>query len=154
MSEPRDEQRAHDEDERRENHGREGRIQHRQPRVARYVQANPELSVALSALLTFVATVFGSKAVNSHEVPGASSVQIETVLKEVASLTVKVDGLAGDVRSIREADLVGRMRDMEKFATQFATQQAAYTAELAERRRDWSEWRKGVDSKLFEWKGK
>lgn len=114
--------------------------------VANRIRENPELSVVVSVIVTTLMTLGGSQVMKSGATPGASSVQIESVSTKVDSLATKFDALAGDVRSIREADLVGRTRRLEDFLTK----QEEVNRETAERRRDWADWRKMVDAKLVE----
>lgn len=112
------------------------------------VRNNPEASVLVTALTTAILSIGAAigvvKSTTAVAIPGASSVQIENVLAEMKSITVKVDSLAGDMRSFKESDLAQRVRHTEDLLLK----QESFNLELLERRRDWNEWRKSVELKM------
>lgn len=135
-------ERARERAAREERHADHGRVARGSSRsfVSRSVQESPAGALLAASLVTALTTFAGTTAVRAGTNPtGATGAQIEAVLGEMKTLAKKVDELAGDVRSIREADLTGRMRVVEAFIIK----QEEANREQLERRHGWDHWREG-----------
>lgn len=131
------------ENERQGDRGREARSREESvDGVSKFVRANPQGSIVATAVVSIFMSLGGSQFVQGRHAPEASSGQMVEVLEKVKALTEKVDGLAGDVRSFKDNEVVSRLHAFEAFMIE----QRESNRERSEARRDWAEWRKATDA--------
>lgn len=134
-------------DDRKHNVGREGRT----PRnFTKTIEDNPIVSIIAVFLVTTLSGLIKDQVKQNNIQPGASSVQIETVLVKVEAMGKQLTDLSGDVRTIKESNLGERVRKVEDFIVKQTTLADEQAKELAERRHNWEDWRKSIDAFIVE----